>query len=239
MIRADYYSYSDAGRREENEDCAIAFTSGRTLCAIVADGLGGQGRGSEAAGIAVRELAELARGGMLPMEPDILMAMSEVNNKIDRIRANRLELMTTAVCLYISGRKAIWAHAGDSRLYHLYRGHMIEYTLDHSAAQYAVMAGEITREEIPTHSGRSILMRALGSDELEPEVHERVLSPGMHGFLLCTDGFWENISDHEIVRAARAAKSAKEWINILRNLVCARMTNDADNNTAIAVFINI
>ena len=124
-------------------------------------------------------------------------------------------MKTTAVALYISGSQARWCHIGDSRLYHYYNGELKDYTRDHSVCQVAVRMGEITRREIPGHPDRSKILRALGSERIEPELHPVVtLDKGFHAFLLCSDGLWERLQEDESrqsgTMAFRSAGSGRE-----------------------------
>ena len=142
--------------------------------------------------------------------------------------------------LCIQGDTAIWGHIGDSRLYHFWNGELCDYTLDHSIPQVDVALGKIRREEIPSHPRRSSLLRALGCEDEEAQVHPPVkLKKGRHGFVLCTDGFWEYLTDQEIQDAFCCYASAEAWIQRLFRIIRSRQGADNDNNTAAAVILEV
>lgn len=80
-------------------------------------------------------------------------------------------MRTTLVILISDFRRAIWAHAGDSRLYWLKKGSIWIQTKDHSVPQRLCDAGEITPDEIRFHEDHSRLLRSLGArTEIRPSL---------------------------------------------------------------------
>lgn len=237
MGKVTTYGYSDRGGRKENEDSGGVYVYSDRIIAVVADGLGGQGDGSIASATALQELAKCGRQGALPCQEELSEAFHRANQAILMKQQNQYHMKTTAVYLCIHGTHAIWAHVGDSRLYHFYKGEMRHVTCDHSIPQLAVLMGEIARRDIPRHPQRSHLMKALGCEDIRPEIHEPVLlEPGKHVFLLCTDGFWEYLEEEELAQSADRYESAEEWIALLRGKMQKRFCADHDNNTAMAIF---
>lgn len=235
--REEGYGYSCEGGRPYNEDSYGIFTYGDNICAVVADGLGGHGGGKQASQIAVQHLSSCGKGGELPTEEEISDAFRAANEEIMAKRLNAREMKTTSVYLCIHDNQAVWAHIGDSRLYHFWNERLCDYTLDHSVSQMAVALGEIRREEIPGHCDRSRLLRVLGDDELQPEIHSPiVLEQGRHAFLLCTDGFWESVTEDEILLDLCKSPSPKEWICSLYHRIMKRQGEGHDNHTAIGIF---
>lgn len=240
MSRVSTYGYSDVGGRPINEDSGGIYVYKDKIIAVVADGLGGQGDGNIASALALEELAGCGVQTGLPEPETIQSSFVKANEAIINRQQNRFHMKTTAVYLCIYQNRAIWAHIGDSRLYHFYRDEICHFTLDHSVSQLAVLLGEISREEIPVHAGRSRLIKALGCDEAEPEIHEAVLlEPGKHVFLLCTDGFWEYMKEEELTVSASKAETAEEWVAFLRECLEKRCGAGHDNHTAAAVFLEV
>ncbi len=236
------YGYTNIGSRKENEDAGIICLYEKNTVVVIADGLGGQGDGRTASQTAVQSLQQCGFDGRFPGKKAVEEAFQAANGAVLQKQQNQFHMKTTAVYLCIHENKAIWAHIGDSRLYHFWDGSLCHYTLDHSLPQVAVALGEIERREIPGHPKRSCLLRALGNavDEIETEVHEPVvLEPGKHAFLLCTDGLWEYLDDEEIQDALCRSKSAEIWLQELFGLIRERWESDYDNNTAAAVIIEV
>ncbi|MEO8487183.1 MAG: PP2C family serine/threonine-protein phosphatase, partial [Betaproteobacteria bacterium] len=106
---------------------------------------------------------------------------------------------TTCVAVVIQAGYAHWAHVGDSR-FHLYRqGTMIGSTKDHSKVQYLVDQGIIGADEVPQHPDRNKIFSCLGG-LIEPVIDlskRTALRPG-DVMVLCTDGLWGVMPQHEI-----------------------------------------
>lgn len=232
------YHYSSAGGRRVNEDSFAFRSSPDGAIAVVADGLGGHGGGDIASAIAVNTLTRRWGEKRLPSEEEIRENLEEINRQILAGCEKAPNMKTTVAVLYLSGNRAIWAHIGDSRLYHFYRGNLKEATQDHSVGQLAVNLGEILPKDIPNYPNRSRLTKALGMESVVPEIHPPIaLSPGRHAFLLCSDGLWERLYDEEIMLDLHKSSSPEQWVTSLRCRAEARKSTDVDNNTAIAIFL--
>lgn len=235
-----YDSYTDIGGREENEDSVAAAQYGKNLVAVVADGLGGQGDGKAASTCICGELIHCGENGAFPTADNISAAFQQANAELMSRQKNAFHMKSTAVYLCVQGNRAIWAHVGDSRLYHLYEGKICDYTLDHSASQLSVFLGNIKREDIPGDEGRNRLLRAMGTEDTPPDLHKEIcLQPGRHGFLLCSDGLWEYLNDGEIENSFQNEDTAADWLMELRKLRSSRCSADCDNNSAITVMLNV
>lgn len=77
-------------------------------------------------------------------------------------RAGTDHMRTTVAMLIASREGAMWAHAGDSRLYWFRDGKIREQTRDDSVPQRLVDAGEISAGQIRFHEDRSKLLNSLG-----------------------------------------------------------------------------
>lgn len=240
-MQIQLYRYTEMGNRVENEDtAACGQLGGGGAYAIVADGLGGHGGGRLASEAAVGALLGCRNSVSLPGREEILGWMEQANREILAKRNGPNHMKTTAVFLAVADGQAVWAHIGDSRLYHYYNGELAELTEDHSVCQMAVKLGEITRSQIPGHPDRSRLLKVLGDEMAEPEVHEAItLQAGRHAFLLCTDGLWERLWEDEILLDLHKADSPGQWVENLRIRAARRKNTDVDNNTAVSVFIDI
>lgn len=238
-MQIELYGYTAVGNRVENEDTGAFEQLGKDrIYAIVADGLGGHGGGKAASQTAVDALLQCRAETGLPSEERILGWLQQANQEILRKRDGPRHMKTTVVALFVCGRQAIWAHIGDSRLYHFFNGELADATQDHSVCQIAVKLGEITRKQIPNHPDRSKLLKVLGEPSVAPEVHPAItLQPGQHAFLLCSDGLWERLQEDEIMLDLHKAATPEQWIYSLRCRAEMKKSTDVDNNTAIAVFI--
>lgn len=239
-MKIDVDGYSDIGGRPENEDTAGFWKFKNGIVAVVADGLGGQGDGKAASEIVCESLLRHEIEDGLPDRETIDRFFDQANQKLISRQQNSFHMKTTAVYLCVTEGQAIWAHIGDSRLYHLFDGQLSHYTLDHSASQLAVYMGEITRKDIPGHAGRSRLLHAMGVQDEHPDVHDAVpLQPGEHVFFLCSDGLWEYLSDEVIVNTWKKTKSIELFLEQIRREKNSRSPEDCDNNSAVVVCIRV
>ena len=232
--------YSEIGSRAENEDTIKIKIYGDNMVAVVADGLGGQGDGKEASEVVCDSLIQCGENGIFPESEDVRKAFEKANSCLLKRQRNMFHMKSTAVYLCIHGNRVIWGHIGDTRLYHLYKDKIVDFTLDHSSSQLAVFLGEISREQIPQDSGRNRLLRALGIEGDEPDVHEPLwLKEGVHAFLLCTDGLWEHLTDRDIENVFAASSEPKSFVQAVRSIKDGVGADDYDNNSAVVVYVQV
>lgn len=147
-------------------------------------------------------------------------------------------MKSTAALFLANGGSSVFAHLGDSRIYHFRGGEILYQSLDHSASQLAAALGDITPGEIRFHEDRNILLRCLGNeDEVKPAIRlaDGALSPG-DTLLLCTDGFWEYITEDEMLETRLKSEAPDTWIESMTALIDGRARPGHDNYTAVAVF---
>lgn len=228
--------FSECGQPPENEDCVLRrCDSGRDAEVIVAaDGLGGHDHGARASQLAAEAIAE----GFLrapSLRQDALLALFlQANAAILREHAPGIRMRSTAAALFRIRNEAAAGYIGDTRIYR-FRGGKIRYqSTDHSVPQMAVDAGEISPAEIRSHPDRNRLLRALGAQPCRPEIQP--LGPLGRGdaFLLCTDGFWEPVTEREMLHALRFSRSARGWMERMSAGILRKAAPPADNCSAIA-----
>jgi serine/threonine protein phosphatase PrpC len=150
-------------------------------------------------------------------------------------------MRTTIVVLITDSKRAVWAHVGDSRLYCFEDGRIVSRTSDHSVVQAMVDAGELSPDQIRHHEDRSRLLRCLGNPngDLRPTIleHPRNLARGT-SFLMCTDGFWENVTETEMEVDFTKAEAPGDWLQWMTDRVMDRITEESDNYTAIVAAFN-
>ena len=79
------------------------------------------------------------------------------------------------------------------------------------------------------------MLRALGSkDEVKTDIVEIAVRSG-DAFLLCSDGFWDNIWETEMLETLSDTRMASDWLKKMRRIAERRMDETADNHTAIAI----
>lgn len=237
-------SYSDQGGREYNEDSCRVVRQDNNLCLIVADGLGGHGGGklaSMTAVDAIKECFEAKDPDANVQAGDICMWFDTANERVLEMQTRACEMKTTMalVCLEFGGDRVLTAHLGDTRIYHFADGVLSFMSFDHSVSRMAVLAGEIPMEQIRFHADRNKLLKAIGkSEDAVPEMKELFMDRGVHNaFLICTDGFWEYVTEEQMEETLCISATPKDWLERMRWYIRNTAKEGNDNNTAIAVFV--
>ena len=130
------------------------------------------------------------------------------------------------------------AHIGDTRIYEIKNGKILYRSKDHSLAQIAVERGEITSDQISTHRDQNKLLRVLGSDyfiDADISTDFFPLLPG-DGFVVCTDGIWEYVTDKEIEELFENSTTSCEKLNKMINIHDKRADEYCDNYT-VAIYV--
>src|SRR3954469_14017931 len=213
-----YSARSDRGLvRQNNQDAVYA---GPRLLAL-ADGMGGHAAGEGASSLVISALAPLADDG--PGD-DLLRelhnATVEGNAAIHRHVQETPDLEgmgTTLTAILFKGSRLGLVHVGDSRAYQLRDGSFTQITKDDTFVQSLIDEGRITEEEAHTHPQRSLLLRAITGQDVEPSLTVREARPGDR-YLLCSDGLSGVVSDETLATTLTTYKDPRECADRLIDL---------------------
>jgi len=239
-LRFNVFQVSRRGGRETNEDrMGYCYTREAGLFAL-ADGMGGHPEGEVAAQIALQTLAALFQQDARPVLEDPLRFLQEsisiAHHQLLRYAASKGlsdTPRTTVVACVLQGNQAWWAHCGDSRLYMVRGGKLIARTRDHSYSELQEALGRVGPGSEPFN--RNVLFTCLGSPG-KPMVDCQgplTLEPADR-LLLCSDGLWGSVEDHEIVQQI-ADLSIAEAAPELVEQALRRGGERSDNVTVLAV----
>lgn len=236
-MKISAYCYTNRGGRAHNEDSVRCFAQGERGIFVVADGLGGHGRGEVASALAADVLFE-GCASRTPDPEDLRELFQQANETVmsEQGKPGQEEMKTTAVALSIAEGRAVWAHIGDSRLYRFSAGELTQETRDHSVTYMKYLGGEISRMDVYHDDDRSSLLRALGKQPCRPETGQADLLPG-DAFALCSDGFWEYVYQEEMLAGLLKAETPEQWAQdmLLRHI--RRTPEGNDNFSLITVFV--
>jgi len=109
---------------------------------------------------------------------------------------------TTTSAMLIAGDRGFIAHVGDSRIYLVRRGQVVQLTEDHSLINELIKRGKITKEGFetsPYKAYKNAVTRAVGVYEtVQPDTIDLEILPGDQ-FLLCSDGLHAYLNDQRII----------------------------------------
>lgn len=183
------HSFTHPGHiRMNNEDAY--FTDDKSGLWIVCDGMGGHQEGNFASHLVTDIFEQVTLSGTFDQKIEAISSQFYnihriLQKKVHKLGSNAV-IGTTLVLLLIEGEQAASIHSGDSRCYVYRDGILSMVTQDHA-------------KSIPGENGeRKALTRALcAPGELSLEVKKFQTQQG-DVFLLCSDGFYDNLSQESI-----------------------------------------
>ncbi len=124
-------------------------------------------------------------------------------------------MSTTLSALLVRGGFAFAAHVGDSRVYRIREGKVLQLTEDHTLINYKVKHGMMTRQEAEKTTGKNVITRAVGhkdyvqvdTADLDCGLGDRFLlcSDGLHGYFTSDKDVSDLCSDGDLEECAEAA----------------------------------
>ena len=224
-----FYGLTDIGRRREmNQDtfCVHRFDDKQGF-GLVCDGMGGQSAGNVA--------SDMARTIIDDPRSLLEAALREANYSVYKrsmVEPEYRGMGTTAVVAFVRGETAYCAHVGDSRIYLLREGRLLQVTRDHSLVQELMEKGEIKPEEMRTHPNRNMITRAVGVGlTIETDLMQIPLCAG-DKLLLCSDGL-TNMVGNEQIAALLGQNTGEDACRLL--IEEANKAGGMDNITAVVI----
>ncbi|MBQ7916533.1 MAG: SpoIIE family protein phosphatase [Firmicutes bacterium] len=144
---------------------------------------------------------------------------------------------STYAGLFLHKNRGLAVHMGDSRIYVIRGGRMLQITEDHLEATDLYKFGVITQEQAEIRKAESRPTATLGMFDMQ-DVESQVFSkyfvfyPG-DIFILCTDGITDAVSNQEIERIVRAAKDAPKETIAQQLLQLAKDKNEDDKSIIV------
>ena len=236
------YQESRRGARKSNQDRIAYCYSRDALLMLVADGMGGHLHGEVAAEIAMQSITAAFKREAKPGLPDprafLHQSISAAHRAIVE-HAAQAKLpeapRTTCVACVVQDNAACWAHAGDSRLYHIRNGTVLAQTKDHSLVQQLIDRGRIREESVAAHPERNQIFNCLGSQR-PPRVDLSELTRLDSGdtLILCSDGLWGPLSSR-IIGGAMLKHGILQAVPDLLDEAERRAGRECDNLSVIAL----
>lgn len=234
-MKMTFHRISQTGTRDSNQDTTGVLLDAQRGCFVVCDGVAGTAGGERAASIARDTLLDqvAAQHTLTPAVTAEMITACEQAIQHQQLADPRLQKMSTTLAALFIDRlnlQAWWFHAGDSRIYHFRRGVVHDVTRDHSLVQKLQDSG-CDNGRLNSH----LLYNALGAHRPQSQGHSPTIAlQDGDVFLLCSDGFWNVLTQYEMELALRMVNSPQEWLALM--LKSVDHLEIKDNLSAVAVW---
>lgn len=235
----------ELGKRDNQEDFiypAVGDAHHEDCLFILCDGMGGHEHGEVASSTFAKALARFFEGRV---SPDVILADQTLTDAIefaysqlDAVDDGNLKKMgTTLTLIYFHRGGVTAANIGDSRIYHIRPGKGALYvSRDHSLVFDLFQSGEITYDEMRTHSSKNVITRVVQpgkENRVQPDViHITDVQPN-DWFYMCSDGMLEQMEDEELVQLFSAEGNDEKK----REQLIAATANNSDNHSAHLIHV--
>ena len=211
---------------------------------LVADGVGAFAQAANGSARAIRSVAQY------------LVDMSEVSLPIDPEREEQIELrvrdafveahetllrldeqgipgsaVTTLTMLVVIWPRVFLVHVGDSRAYRLRDGELTQLTTDQTMAQQMIDSGEWTRATADASPLKHVLVSALGSPQIDPQIRTLPIER-RDVMLLCTDGLTKHVTDDEIREHMLKPQMSEA---VCQSLIDLALTRGGEDNVTVVM----
>lgn len=218
MVELSFWAASDVGKKREHNEDNFLIDSKLSLF-VVADGMGGHASGEVASHIAVHEIRNT-----IEAHRDVIDAYARADRKATpqellalveqavqgaclaifekgKLEADKRGMGTTISAILFAGERGFIAHVGDSRIYMVRQGQVIQLTEDHSLVNELIRRGKVTKEGLsgsPYSAYKNAVTRAVGVYEsVQVDTIDLEVLPGDQ-FLLCSDGLHAYLDERQI-----------------------------------------
>ncbi len=227
---------SHVGRvRRQNEDSYVVRPEFGVWA--VADGMGGHENGALASGTVAAAIGSIGPADSAPdllarLEDSVLKANAELRRAVKARGGAALGSTLAALLVHERHFACVWS--GDSRIYLVRDGRIVQLSRDHSEVQELVDRGAMTPEEARRSPRRNVITRAIGvHDTPELDLDNGEIQGG-DVFVLCSDGLTGHVEDAEILTAVRDAGAQPACEELLR----LTLERGATDNVTVVIVRN-
>ncbi|MCC6749376.1 MAG: Stp1/IreP family PP2C-type Ser/Thr phosphatase [Deltaproteobacteria bacterium] len=228
-------------KRAHNED--FLYLPDEERLVMVADGMGGHACGDVASRLAVETVVEFFRATAEDREitwPFLIDRDNRHNENrlVTGVKLANLKIFesaqrdqrfrgmgTTIVAGLFSDEQLVMVHVGDSRIYRVREGQIVQVTEDHSLLNDYIKMKRISPEDADRFPHKNVIVRALGMKEtVAVDVTKEAPQLG-DVYLLCSDGLSGMLDDETILRAILAEPDLDRC--------CERLIEEANGNGGV------
>lgn len=209
-MKIRYAMRSRPGGQTENSDCIRMKEENGIWLFAASDGCGSPGSARIASETVVGSLFgrfSWNQGSEHFLRNAMLTAQEAVLSR-QASDQNLCDISASVAALLIEGDIVSWANAGSTRLYYFHRSEVAGGAMNHSVS--ARHPFHLT-EEVQLHREDS--------------------------FLLCTDGFWQNIDEDQMCMIRKNAVTPVQWLRRMSDVVKQNGEGrNMDNYSAVCIF---
>lgn len=222
--------------RSNNEDALFVDAKDRVL--VVCDGMGGHAGGQIASELAVNVVSSTLRRVRAQdwnnedllveeVKSSVFSANDHILNRA-RVDLELTDMGTTLVLCAFTEARVITCNVGDSRIYRIADGSIMQISEDHSLVAERVRAGIMDPDSAEASMLRNIITRALGMEHVTVDITVEDLLPG-DTYLLCTDGLCDLVTEDEMFALTTGAATLEQACMAMVDL--ANQRGGVDNIT--------
>lgn len=229
MLTRNGWGQSDIGQRRTSNEDSFLVDDALGLY-VVADGMGGHRNGEVASREAIDALHSMVRQdrALLAVLDQVTPGQCIDQNapptalrKVQRVLESAIQsatymvhalgevdpdrrgMGTTLSALLLRRHYGVSAQVGDSRIYRIRDGSIIQLTEDHTLVAWQLKRGLISEDQARLSKERNLITRAVGSRDYV-EVDLRILEVEPEDvFVLCSDGLYGHVASEELIDLAR------------------------------------
>lgn len=188
--------YGVADSEISNEDMQLGVQSGYTVMDML-----------QRTQRSLNEIGKIEKGLIWD---SMVQASRAIRSKRSEVGLDRLG--TSFAGLFLHGNRGLAVHLGDSRIYVIRGGRMLQITDDHLESSDMFRLGILSQAQSEIHKRESKLTAYMGMDDIYDARDDAfskyfIFYPG-DTFILCTDGISDAILNDEMERIIRLLKSA-------------------------------
>ena len=236
--RTEIARISLQGNRAENQDRFAILEQEETCLLVLGDGLGGHPRGEVAAQILVNSCEQMWQAARKPLvNPNYFLQQCALRAHQAIVAYGMrqdppISPRTTSVMALLQEGKCYWSHAGDSRFYLIRDGSIEVRSRDHVVANDKRPPASLAEAANP-----GAITRCLGgaSQSATPVVGSPLTLREGDVILLCSDGFWSQLDEQEMLRTLHNALPLHNALRLLGENAEQNGVGQSDNITAVGV----
>lgn len=230
-----FASFSNIGPRTSNQDCILRpVANAANYCvAAIADGVGGEAGGAEAAEIAIGSAAKITNN---PSEiPTAFKAAVEAMRAKAQLDTNLTKMATTLTVGLLFEQTLFVGHVGDTRIHHLRGTGLNTLTTDHTEVAALQRKGILTEKQAKRYPRRNVLLSSLNLvGDYEIQLNQAPLQIGDR-ILFTTDGVHGRVKRGAILNSSVEHTDLSAFVADIERRTVA--TAPSDNFSALGLEI--